>query len=155
MLARLRHGGAERSRPSRTPGLRVHHAPNFFPHGTSAHLGWRAVMRSFGKAIEAFCIALALVLIVGTADAQKRGGTLRIPNLDSPASMSIHEEVTVVSEGPMMPVFNNLVLFDQHVAQNSLQSIVPELATGWSWNDDKTQLKFTLRQGVKWHDGKP
>jgi hypothetical protein len=97
-------------------------------------------MRSFGKAIEAFCVALALVLIAGTANAQKRDGTLRIPNLDSPASMSIHEEV--VSEGPMMPVFNNLVLFDQHVAQNSLQSIVPELATGWSWNDEKTQLKL-------------
>ena len=69
--------------------------------------------------------------------------------------MSIHEEATVVSQGPMMPVFNNLVLFDQHQRQNSLQSIVPELATEWSWNDDKTQLKFTLRQGVKWHDGKP
>ena len=28
----------------------------------------------------------------------------------------------------MMGVFNNLVMFDQHVAQNSLQSIVPDLA---------------------------
>ena len=40
--------------------------------------------------------------------------------IDSPASMSIHEEATVVAERPMMAVFNNLVLFDQHVAQNSL-----------------------------------
>ena len=53
-----------------------------------------------------------------------------------------------------MPVFNNLVLFDQHVAQNSLQSIVPDLAISWSWNDDKTQLKFVLRPNVKWHDGR-
>ncbi len=80
---------------------------------------------------------------------------MRIPNIDSPASMSIHEEATFIAEGPMMPVFNNLLLFDQHVAQNSLETIVPELATSWSWNDDKTQLKFVLRQGVKWHDGKP
>ena len=29
----------------------------------------------------------------------------------------------------MMGVFNNLVMFDQHVPQNSLQSIVPDLAT--------------------------
>jgi peptide/nickel transport system substrate-binding protein len=102
--------------------------------------------------------AIALVSIFGApapADAQKQGGILRIPNIDSPASMSIHEEATVIAEGPMMPVFNNLVLFDQHVAQNSLETIVPELATSWSWNDDKTQLKFVLRQGVKWHDGKP
>ena len=55
----------------------------------------------------------------------------------------------------MMGVFNNLVMFDQHVPQNSLQSIVPDLATGWSWNEDGTELTFRLRQGVKWHDGKP
>jgi peptide/nickel transport system substrate-binding protein len=74
---------------------------------------------------------------------------------DSPASMSILEEATVFAEGPMMGVFNNLVMFDQRVKQNSLSSIVPDLATGWSWNEDGTELTFPLRQGVKWHDGKP
>jgi hypothetical protein len=39
---------------------------------------------------------------------------------DSPASMSIREEATVFAEGPMMGVSNNLVMFDQHVPQNSL-----------------------------------
>ena len=37
-------------------------------------------------------------------------------------------EATIVSERPMMGVFNNLVVFDQHVKQNSLNSIVPDLA---------------------------
>jgi len=55
----------------------------------------------------------------------------------------------------MMGVFNNLVMFDQHVKQNSLASIVPDLAASWSWNEEGTTLTFTLRQGVKWHDGKP
>src|SRR5262249_37167156 len=55
----------------------------------------------------------------------------------------------------MMGVFNNLVMFDQHVPQNSLASIVPDLATKWTASEDGTQLIFTLRQGVKWHDGKP
>src|SRR5208283_4979002 len=52
-------------------------------------------------------------------------------------------------------VQQNLVMFDQHVKQNSLQSIVPDLATSWSWNEEGTELTFPLRQGVRWHDGKP
>src|ERR1700726_965070 len=87
--------------------------------------------------------------------AQKPGGVLKMYSPDSPASMSIHEESTVFAEGPMMGVFNNLVMYDQHVPQNSLKSIVPDLATGWSWNEEGTTLTFPLHQGVKWHDGMP
>src|SRR5215510_15116456 len=89
------------------------------------------------------------------ASAQKQGGILRQYMIDSPASMSIHEEATIYAQRPMMAVFNNLLLFDQHVKQNTLDSIVPDLATGWSWNEDGSELTFPLRQGVKWHDGKP
>ena len=90
-----------------------------------------------------------------SALAQKQGGTLKIYHRDSPASMSILEEATLSTAMPMMGVFNNLLLYDQQVAQNSLQAIVPELATGWSWSEDGKELSFTLRQGVKWHDGRP
>ncbi len=31
----------------------------------------------------------------------------------------------------------------------------PELATGWTWSEDGTELTLPLRHGVKWHDGKP
>ena len=41
-----------------------------------------------------------------------------------------------------MGLFNNLVMFDQHVPQTSLQSIVPDLATEWSWDESKTELRF-------------
>jgi peptide/nickel transport system substrate-binding protein len=105
------------------------------------------------------CSFAAAVLPVLTgplaAWAQESGGILRMPHLDSPASMSIHEESTIATLGPMMGVFNNLVMFDQHVKQNSPQSIVPDLASSWSWNEEGSALTFTLRQGVKWHDGKP
>src|SRR5499425_3244025 len=69
--------------------------------------------------------------------------------------MSILEEATNSTEIPMMGVFNNLVLYKQDVAQNSLQSIIPDLATDWSWNEEGTELTFRLRSGVKWHDGHP
>ena len=105
-------------------------------------------------------LAAAVALFIGMATtgaalAQKPGGVLKVYFFDSPASMSIHEEPTISTVVPMMGVFNNLVMFNQDVVQNSLQSIVPDLASEWSWDEDKTQLTFRLREGVKWHDGKP
>ena len=63
----------------------------------------------------------SLLLALSAVDvplAQKASGILKMYDPDSPASMSIHEEATIVSERPMMGVFNNLVMFDQHVKQN-------------------------------------
>jgi peptide/nickel transport system substrate-binding protein len=107
--------------------------------------------------LMAFAMAASLLVALAAdpALAQKPGGILKMYSPDSPASMSIHEEATIFAEGPMMGVFNNLIMYDQHVPQNSLQSIVPDLAVSWSWNEDGTELTFPLRQGVIWHDGKP
>ena len=96
---------------------------------------------------------LAAMAAAGPAVAQKQGGILRMYHWDSPPSLSIHEEVTNATIVPMMGVFNNLVMYKQDEPKNSLQSIVPELATDWAWNEDGTQLTFRLREGVKWHDG--
>jgi peptide/nickel transport system substrate-binding protein len=107
------------------------------------------------RALRIVAAALGIVAFAHGAIGQKPGGILRIHLLDSPASMSIHEEATVVAERPVMAVFNNLVIFDQHVAQNSIASIRPELAKSWAWNEEGTELTFELRAGVKWHDGVP
>jgi peptide/nickel transport system substrate-binding protein len=101
-----------------------------------------------GPLLVALCLA-------PPAAAQKAGGILRSGHFDSPASMSILEESTVAALRPMMGVFNNLVLYKQDVPQNSPKSIVPDLATGWAWNEEGTMLTLPLRQGVRWHDGKP
>src|SRR4051795_2639189 len=94
--------------------------------------------------------ALVIASICGQqAAAEKRGGILKLASPGSPASMSPMEEATIVAEMPMMGVFNNLILFDQHIAQVSLESIRPDLATEWTWNEDGTELIFKLRQGVK------
>src|SRR5438132_13356722 len=109
------------------------------------------------RKLDAFAAAslFVLLLIAGPALAQKPGGIPRMSHFDSPASMSMHEEATGAVNRPMMGVFNNLVMYKQDVAQNSLQSIVPDLATGWSWNEDGTELTLPLRRAVRWHDGKP
>jgi peptide/nickel transport system substrate-binding protein len=44
----------------------------------------------------------------------------------------------------------NLVRFS-----DDLQTIVPDVAKDWKWNDDFTQLTFYLRKGQKWSDGQP
>jgi peptide/nickel transport system substrate-binding protein len=105
--------------------------------------------------LAAAAVLLGMLSVGGTAFAQKPGGILKIGQFDSPASMSILEESSNTAEGPMMGVFNNLVVYDQHIPQNSLDSIRPDLATDWSWDEDRTRLTFHLRQGVKWHDGRP
>ena len=97
----------------------------------------------------------ALAVLTAPAMAQKYGGILRSYSIDSPASLSIHEEVTIYALRPVMGVFNNLVMYDQHVKQNSMASIVPDLAASWSWDEDGVRLVFKLPEGVKWHDGQP
>ena len=100
-------------------------------------------------------LLLAPDAFVPSAWAQKQGGVLRVTHRDSPASMSIHENGTISVVFPMMGLFNNLVMYDQAVAQNSPESIVPDLATSWNWSEDGRRLTFVLRKGVSWHDGRP
>src|SRR6056297_1775071 len=38
---------------------------------------------------------------------------------------------------------------------DDLQTIVPNVAKSWEWNDDFTQLTLKLREGHKWSDGMP
>ena len=110
------------------------------------------------RELRALAAAGSLSLAFFAADgafAQKAGGILKIGHFDSPASMSMLEESTQAVNRPMSGVFNNLVIFNQDEAQNTPESIVPELATEWRWSEDGTELTFPLHQGVKWHDGKP
>src|SRR6201986_4206663 len=108
------------------------------------------------RAFAALALSLLAASTVAHAGEQpKSGDILRMYPRDSPGSASIHEGATYSFNIPFMPIFNNLVIFDQHIAQNSMDDIRPELAESWAWSDDKKTLTFKLRQGVKWHDGKP
>ena len=108
------------------------------------------------RALVAPLLACALIAFTGAAAvAQKAGGTLRVTHRDNPPSASIHEEATISTVMPFMSVYNNLVVFDPKTKQNAPDHIVPDLATSWKWTDGDTKLTFQLRDGVKWHDGKP
>ncbi len=106
------------------------------------------------KATFIAMVGVAL-LSVAPAAAQKRGGTLRLYHNDNPPSTSLLEELTIASVTPFAGVFNNLVVFDPAKIHESIETIIPDLAESWSWDQTNTKLTFKLRQGVKWHDGRP
>jgi len=101
------------------------------------------VLAAVGSLVLAFSIEEA-------AFAQKQGGVLKIYFFDSPASVSIHEETTAAGQGPVMGVFNNLVMYKQDVPQSGLQSIVTDLASEWSL---VTVIATIRSPGLSWsHD---
>src|SRR4030088_1112634 len=143
-------------------GIRMSKATRRWSTASTTATGWKTSGSTNNREgawkmqrIVCLFIAVGALIVTNPAVAQKPGGVLKMYFFDSPASMSIHEEATIAGQGPMMGVFNNLVMYDQHIAQTSINTIVPDLASEWSWDEDKTGLTFRLRQGVKWHDGKP
>ena len=102
-------------------------------------------------------LLLALIATAGSADAQapKRGGILNSMITEDPPGFSIHESATVSTVWPMSPCYNNLVYFDAAKPQETVDTVVGELAEKWSWQDNHRNLVMFLRKNVKWHDGQP
>ena len=109
----------------------------------------------------ALLLALSLiggVLAVRPAESQapKTGGSLNVMlREDLSQGFAIHETATISTVWPASPCFNNLVFFDPLKRQESVDTIIGELAEKWSWQDNYRNLVFTLHKGVKWHDGQP
>ena len=126
-------------------------------------------MRSRGPAVSLVLAIVALAAVAAFAQGTKsrepapaphpngkRGGVLLAMHREDLAQgFSIHETATVSTTWPVMPCFNNLVLFDPFKPVETLDTVVPELAERWSWQDGYRNLVFFLRKNVKWHDGQP
>ena len=108
-------------------------------------------------------VALLVLGLVAPAAGQapapreaKPGGVLRLAHReDLPQGFAIHETATNSVTWPAMPCYSNLVVFDQLKGLERLDTIVPELAERWSWQDNYRNLVFFLRKDVRWHDGRP
>jgi peptide/nickel transport system substrate-binding protein len=86
----------------------------------------------------------------------KPGGTLNVMlREDLSQGFAIHESATISVVFPSSPCFSNLVMFDPANPVESPESVVPELAERWSWQDNYRNLVMFLRRNVKWHDGQP
>ena len=113
---------------------------------------------SLPSVIAALVILVAAALIAPPAGAQtgkpKRGGILNSVLTEDPPGLLVHESATISNVWPMSPCYSNLVIFDPLKPLDSAETVIPELAEKWSWQDNFRNLVFFLRKNVKWHDGR-
>src|SRR5215471_7797031 len=75
--------------------------------------------------------------------------TLRIGMVGDPATLDPAQSTSVTDRVALAAVCDKLIDLDQKLAY------VPQLATGWSWSENRLALTMNLRQGVVFHDGEP
>src|SRR5215813_3465801 len=93
--------------------------------------------------------ALALSLVPSTGHAETRAKTLRfIPQADLRSIDPIWTTAYVTRNFGYL-VFDTLFSLDKDFKPQ------PQMVDRWSVSDDKLTYSFVLRDGLKWHDGRP
>ncbi|MEO8306289.1 MAG: ABC transporter substrate-binding protein [Betaproteobacteria bacterium] len=97
----------------------------------------------------ALALAAALALAgVGPAMAQKKGGDVVIGMTQAPPSLDPHVTSAQAARNVNLHVFETLYARDENARP------VPDLAEGVTISPDGLTYVFTLRRGVKFHNGK-
>src|SRR5713226_9844091 len=103
--------------------------------------------RAFGSLAVGLLIFGLTVVAVGlpaSGQAPKRGGILNSLLTEDPPGLLIHESATVSNVWPMSPCYSNVVLFHPLKPLESAETVIPELAERWSWQDNYRNLVFFL-----------
>src|SRR6266567_6129426 len=102
-------------------------------------------------------ITVAMLLIVGTdlpaqaQEAPRQGGELVFVVPAEPPSYDAHREETFAIVHPAAPHYSTLLRVDPF--DRSGTRIVGDLAESWAASRDGRTYTFTLRRGVRFHDG--
>jgi peptide/nickel transport system substrate-binding protein len=94
-------------------------------------------------------MALALQAPLYAAEQPDRGGTVIWAVHEGMPHFDIHAEGSYILAQPVGPLYNSLLTFDLY----NNEKIVGDLAERWEVAPDGKQITFTLRKGVKFHDG--
>jgi peptide/nickel transport system substrate-binding protein len=86
------------------------------------------------------------------AEAPRSGGVISQRFQQEPNSLDLHQVTTYQGVWPTAPCFNQLVQYDPDKPGDLPQEIIADLAEQWE-QPDSTTLVFSLRKGVKFHDG--
>src|SRR6266511_1974224 len=81
----------------------------------------------------------------------KRGGILKWGGLANSTLYDLHQTGTIANMGPQAPMYDLLVQTDPV----NWDVIIPDLAKSWKVSEDGLTYTFSLREGVKFHDGAP
>ena len=81
----------------------------------------------------------------------KRGGVLRWGGLANSTLYDLHQTGTIANMGPQAPMYDLLVQVDPV----HWDKVIPDLAKSWTISEDGLTYTFSLREGVKFHDGAP
>src|SRR2546422_4167804 len=115
----------------------------------------RRAVGSLAVGLLIFGLTVVAVGLPASGQAPKRGGILNTLLTEDPPGLLIHESATVSNVWPMSPCYSNVVLFHPLKSLESVETVIPELAERWSWQDNFRNLVFFLKKNVRWHDGQP
>jgi peptide/nickel transport system substrate-binding protein len=83
------------------------------------------------------------------ASGPRQGGTLYIGQDFGPQSLDPHKNLAWASINIYESIYNGLVKWNENETE-----VIPDLATAWEISDDGLVYTFTIRQGVKFHNGR-
>jgi peptide/nickel transport system substrate-binding protein len=93
-------------------------------------------------------LALAAVAGPAWAGAPVQGGTLRVALTASPPTLDPHSTTHLAVREVGLHIFENLLTFDAKF------QVAPQLAERWEVSADGKVYTFSLRKGVKFHNGR-
>src|SRR5438093_13746847 len=101
-------------------------------------------------AVVSSCIG-GVVPAMAQSETPRRGGVLLAAiGADAP-SLDPHQEQTFATMQPVAPLYSTLLQIDPY----SYPNVIGDLATEWKISPDGLTYTFTIRPGVRFHDGSP
>jgi peptide/nickel transport system substrate-binding protein len=95
-------------------------------------------------------LAVAFTSFARAEDSPRRGGTLVYPiTLGEPVNYDCHGAASTSVLHRIAPHYSLLIKIDT----SNYPNVIPDLAESWSISPDGLTYRFTIRDGVKFHDG--
>src|SRR2546426_1274991 len=96
-------------------------------------------------------LVVAVPAAVQAAETPRRGGVLLAAiGADAP-SLDPHQEQTFAVLQPVAPLYSTLLQIDPY----SYPNVIGDVATEWKISPDGLTYTFTIRPGIRFHDGSP